>query len=138
MPCTYNLGCKVSPEITIKLCGKFDPQSNGDKLWKDLKENGYLTEKSHDETCKNKDVGVAVSAQIVVKPQSQSDLEFTLAWDMPVINFTKKTKEYSRYYTKYFGKNGDAGPAICDYALSNYSRWESLIDQWQRPICEDR
>lgn len=81
---------------------------------------------------------MALSAQITVKPETQSDLEFSLVWDMPVVNFLKKKHEYTRYYTKYFGKSGDAGPNITDYALQHYSKWENLIDEWQRPILEDR
>lgn len=65
-------------------------------------------------------------------------MEFALAWDMPKIKFHHKMKEYDRYYTSFFGNNGDAGPAICEYALQNYSRWEQLIDGWQRPILEDK
>lgn len=56
---------------------------------------------------------------------------------MPEINFFKNTKKYWRYYTKYFARTGESGPAICEYALQNFSKWEQLIDAWQRPILED-
>lgn len=84
-----------------------------------------------------KDIAVAVCSQICVKPQSQEDLEFALAWDMPIIKFYKKMKEYTKFYTKWFGKNCDAGPSICEYALQSFTRWESMIDAWQRPIIDD-
>lgn len=84
-----------------------------------------------------KDLGVAISGQVSLGPESQTDLEFALVWDMPIVNFHNKTKEYSKYYTKYFGKSGDAGPVISDYALQHFSHWENLIDEWQRPILED-
>lgn len=84
-----------------------------------------------------KDLGVGICGQIVVGPESQSDLEFGLVWDMPIVNFHMKTKEYSKYYTKYFGKSGEAGPTISEYAFQNYPHWENLIDEWQRPILED-
>lgn len=137
MPCTYSLACKVSSEINITRCGKFDPMANGDKLWQDLKINGQLTEKCVDESFKSKDVAVAVSAQVSVKPFAISDLEFSLAWDMPKIHFRKSPKMYSRYYTKYFGDTGDAGVHITAYALQNYIKWEHQIDAWQKPILED-
>lgn len=85
-----------------------------------------------------KDIGVAVSSQIHLKPKCQSDLEFVLAWDMPCVNFFKNTKQYWRYYTKFFGRSGEVGPAICEYALQNSSKWEQQIDAWQRPILEDK
>ncbi|XP_055381934.1 non-lysosomal glucosylceramidase isoform X2 [Condylostylus longicornis] len=137
MKCSYNLGCKISPEINITRCTKFDPSSNGEKLWNELNENGIIKEEIIDENLKSKDIGVALSAQVLVKSKKTQDLEFSLAWDMPVINFSKKLKEHKRYYTKYFGDSGDAGPKLCDYALKNYSYWEKLIDSWQRPILED-
>lgn len=42
-----------------------------------------------------------------------------------------------RYYTKYFGGNGDAAHNICAYALENYERWEHTISSWQQPILND-
>ncbi|KAG4076220.1 hypothetical protein HA402_014769 [Bradysia odoriphaga] len=137
MECTYCIACKVSPEINISRCHKFDPCGSGEKLWNDLRENGKLTEKSVDENLKSKDVAVAVSAQVHVKSKCQSDLEFVLAWDMPKVKFFKNTKQYWRYYTKFFGRTGEAGPPICEHALQNYGKWEQSIDSWQRPILDD-
>lgn len=84
-----------------------------------------------------KDLAVALCSQITIQQGTQKDVEFVLAWDMPVIHFTKRVKEYSKFYTKYFGALGDAGPKIAEYALQNYSHWEILISEWQRPILED-
>lgn len=53
MRCNYSIASKISSEINLSRCIKFDPASNGDKLWQDLKENGKLTEKSIDENCKS-------------------------------------------------------------------------------------
>lgn len=138
MECTYNLACKANPDVAISRCHKFDPCSTGERIWNDLKEHGHLTEASVDEHLKSKDVAAAVAAQVVVKGQRTADLEFTLNWDMPIINFYNKTKNHSKYYTKYFGQAGESGPKIADYALQNCSKWEQQIDNWQRPILEDR
>ncbi|XP_049549134.1 non-lysosomal glucosylceramidase isoform X1 [Anopheles darlingi] len=137
MACTYCLSCRSSSEINLTRCERFDPSGTGEKLWNDLKEHGHLTEQSVDETVKTKDVAVAVSGQILVQPGTTSELQFALVWDMPKVHFQKRGKEYHRYYTKYFGKTGDAGPTMSDYALTNYGKWERLIDEWQRPILDD-
>lgn len=42
-----------------------------------------------------------------------------------------------RYYTKYFGGNGNAAHNICTYALENFERWEQTITNWQQPILND-
>lgn len=138
MKCTYCLACKESDDNGVKIssCFKFDPNSSGENLWQDLKEHGKLSEKSIDESLKSKDVGVAICGQVLVKPGTQTDVEFSLVWDMPKVKFSKSEKEHTRYYTRYFGE-GSAGQAISEYALLNYSTWEGLIDEWQRPILED-
>lgn len=57
MDCTYSIACKnKGDDGVITSCPKFDPLSNGEKLWKDLKENGKLTEKSVDENLKSKKI----------------------------------------------------------------------------------
>uniref|UniRef100_A0A1L8E229 Non-lysosomal glucosylceramidase n=1 Tax=Nyssomyia neivai TaxID=330878 RepID=A0A1L8E229_9DIPT len=137
MECTYNLACKVAAGVTITRCHKFDPNGSGEKLWNDLKETGKLSDKSVDENLKAKDVGVAINGEIALKPEGTGDIEFCLVWDMPIVNFGKKLKQYSRYYTKHFGNSGEGGPRIADYALTNYHKWEQQIDAWQRPILED-
>lgn len=139
MECTYNIACKTTAEVKTSRCHKFDPSGTGEKIWTDLKEHGQLTEHSVEEHLKSKgDVAGAVAGQINLKGGSTGDLEFTLIWDMPLVNFYNKTKTYSRYYTKYFGRAGESGPKIADYSLQNGSKWEQQIDNWQRPILEDR
>lgn len=44
---------------------------------------------------------------------------------------------YYRYYTKFFGNEGKAGPKMSLYALRNFERWEEEISAWQRPILDD-
>ncbi|XP_068140847.1 non-lysosomal glucosylceramidase isoform X1 [Drosophila tropicalis] len=137
MPCSYNLACRVLPDISITRCPQFDPAGNGEALWAQLKEHGQLSDEPTQETLKTKDIGVAVCAHIALKPQASHELEFVLAWDMPKIQFPRKLKTHTRYYTKYFDDSGEAGPRICEYALKHYQSWERLIDGWQRPILND-
>lgn len=44
----------------------------------------------------------------------------------------------SRRYTRYFGSKGDSSPSLSHYALTHYSQWEKSIEEWQRPILQDR
>ncbi|CAD7086391.1 unnamed protein product [Hermetia illucens] len=137
LECTYCLACRLLPEINITRCVKFDPAGNGEKIWSDLKETGRLSDKCVDDNPKTKDVATALCAQVAIKPNATYDLEFVLAWDMPTVEFPMRMKKYSRYYTKYFGADGAAGPKICDHALKSYFNWEKLIDAWQKPVLED-
>lgn len=54
MPCTYNLACRVLPEINISRCVKFDPCSSGEQLWQQLKDQGQLNDGEADENLKSK------------------------------------------------------------------------------------
>lgn len=51
MDCTYAIACK-SDNDNSSCCTQFDPHGNGEKLWKDLAENGKLTDASSDEKLK--------------------------------------------------------------------------------------
>lgn len=53
MECTYAVACKGDSD-NLSCCTQFDPYGNGEKLWKDLLENGQLTEASLDEKLKGK------------------------------------------------------------------------------------
>lgn len=138
MECTYNIACRNTTEVSVSRCHKFDPSGTGEKIWNDLKENGKLTERSVEEHPKTKDVAGAVAGQLSVKAGGTGDLQFTLNWDMPRVSFYDGRKTYSKYYTKYFGDSGESGPKIADYALQNCASWENQIENWQRPILEDR
>lgn len=43
-----------------------------------------------------------------------------------------------RRYTRFFGPDGDAAPALSHYALRHYADWEEKISAWQSPVLEDR
>ena len=140
MPCNYTVGVyKSSDDIKVATIGKIDPNGNGSAVWKDLIENGIPTEKSEEKNLKEgKDVCVAVSAQKMIKAGNCEDIEFCLVWDMPKVKFPRGSKLYSKYYTKYFGADGNAGDKILDYAFKNFSKWEQMIvEEWQRDILED-
>ena len=43
-----------------------------------------------------------------------------------------------RRYTRFFGTKGDAAPSLAHHALHHYPRWEQSIEEWQRPVLQDR
>lgn len=43
-----------------------------------------------------------------------------------------------RRYTRYYGNKGDASPLLSHHALTHYRGWEKSIEEWQRPILQDR
>lgn len=111
-------------------------------------------------------MAAALAAGCSVLPHSRNTLEFCLAWDMPKITFGSGEREHRRYsnterlraretyhrsivfltlsvcvsrrYTRYFGTGGDASPVLSHFALTHYRQWEKSIEEWQRPILQDR
>lgn len=51
MNCTYAIACK-GDENNVSCCTQFDPLGDGEKLWKDLSENGKLTDVKADQSLK--------------------------------------------------------------------------------------
>lgn len=141
MKCNYLIGiCKTSDDMKISKVTKIDPNGNGNSLWKDLKQNGILTESSEEKSLKDgKDVCVAVCAEKSILSKASDEIEFGFVWDMPKVQFPKGEKIFTKYYTRYFGADGEAGPRILDYAFKNYSSWEHLIhEEWQKDVLEDK
>lgn len=138
MQCTYNLGCMKKTGVNISYCKQFDPKGDGSGIWEDLFQNGRFTKEVADEKLKKTEIGVGLCADFTVKPRLEQVVEFALVWDMPKVHFPKKLHTHHRFYTKYFGANGNAGPKICDYALKSFPEWEKEIFRWQDEVLSER
>ncbi|VDK43819.1 unnamed protein product [Anisakis simplex] len=149
MRCTYALAVKCNEHNSISRCSSFNPSKSGDVVWRSLWSTGHLsTEGCFDfsfvvfkgdiVTSTTKELAVAICCQSYVKPKSlfKSCMEFTLVWDMPIVQFGARNRNYRRRYTRFFGDCGDAAPAICTYALNKYPYWERSIENWQNPILD--
>lgn len=139
MPCTYAVSAVVNDDVTVTRMTEFDPAGNGQILWNQLATHGELKKSESKSQCtgKGQQIACAVCARVLVPALSTKILEFSLVWDMPRIHFPLKSKDHIRYYTKYFGSDGKAGPTLSHYALSNYQKWEEDIHKWQSLILDD-
>lgn len=139
MPCTYAIAVNSKPDLSVSKCLQFDPEGSGSKVWEDLNKNGAFKKI----TPKNKSdntfghLAVGLAAQMTVASSIATDVEFTLVWDMPVINFPGKARKYTKYYTNMFGQD-NATLKIVDYAFKNYRNWENEIVKWQKPVLDDK
>jgi len=58
---------------------------------------------------------------------------FALSWDKPWVRFGESAAPpLPRFYTRWFGTDGNAASCIASLALKQASRWEELIEQWQQ------
>lgn len=140
VPCSYNIAAAEKNGVTISHHTAFDPNGSGHNLWKNLHSNGSLgnsTAEATPKTAKGHEIATAVCASTIVAVGSKGQLDFCLAWDMPVVHFKAAENKYTRRYARWFGKSGDAGPKLCAHALTRYPAWEQKIEDWQNPILQN-
>ncbi|XP_055282970.1 non-lysosomal glucosylceramidase isoform X2 [Moschus berezovskii] len=139
-PYTMAVAARLSADTTVTHLTAFDPDSAGQQVWQDLLLDGQLDSLAGKSLPSQKGVGIAGAVCVSGKlpPRGRHRLEFSLAWDMPRIMFGAKGQVYYRRYTRFFGPDGDAAPALSHYALSHYADWEEKISAWQSPVLEDR
>lgn len=139
MKCTYGLGAKSQDNVVVSSLTYFDPCSNGEDLWHDLQNDGMLSAgpKKSPVTKRGEQIAAAVCVKIKVPSQSCGNAEISLVWDMPKIRFYESSSVYTRFYTKYFGDNGDVANVLCKYVLDNYKLWEQCVNLWQKSVLCD-
>ncbi|XP_031554727.1 non-lysosomal glucosylceramidase-like [Actinia tenebrosa] len=125
--------------VTVTTKSSFDSRTPCRRVWEDLMDDGKLSSSTEPSVRSRADQSLcaAVTATNTVPAKSKSELEFCLAWDMPTITFGTTGKKHYRFYTRFFGHHGNAGPALCSHALINYPDWEAKIEAWQNPILQD-
>ncbi|OCT56918.1 non-lysosomal glucosylceramidase [Xenopus laevis] len=138
-PYTMGVAVREKSGICVSHCTQFDPTGMGQEVWKDLLEDGRLDSAAGPSppTAKGKKSAAAVAAGCMVPPRGRETLEFCMSWDMPNIHFGAGHKVHHRRYTRYFGCQGDAAPALCHYGLTHLVEWEQKIEAWQEPILQN-
>ncbi|KAK7116158.1 non-lysosomal glucosylceramidase-like isoform X2 [Littorina saxatilis] len=139
-PCSYNIAAAVKDGLKVTQHTAFDPNGSGHNLWNNLHNNGHLgtSTETTPKTPKGQELAAAVCASTKVKAKAHGQLDFCLAWDMPVIQFKAAENKYSRRYARWFGTAGDAGPRLCAHALTLYPVWEKKIEDWQNPVLQNQ
>uniref|UniRef100_A0A665US71 Non-lysosomal glucosylceramidase n=1 Tax=Echeneis naucrates TaxID=173247 RepID=A0A665US71_ECHNA len=139
-PYTLCIAAREQPDREVSHQTAFSPKGTCSSLWSDLITDGRLDSPtgSSPPTPRGDKVAAALAVSCSVSAQGHNSLEFCLAWDMPKITFGSREREHIRRYTRYFGTKGDASPSLSHYALTHYRQWEKSIEEWQRPILQDK
>jgi len=79
-------------------------------------------------------VGAAVCLKNSSVPAGNTQtFSFALSWDKPWVRFGETAAPpLPRFYTRWFGTDGNAASFIASLALKQASRWEELIEKWQQ------
>uniref|UniRef100_A0A8C7XR32 Non-lysosomal glucosylceramidase n=1 Tax=Oryzias sinensis TaxID=183150 RepID=A0A8C7XR32_9TELE len=138
-PYTLCISAREQPDRKVSHQTAFSPSGTCSGLWSDLMTDGRLDSPSGSSppTQKGEKVAAALAVGCSVPAHGHNDVEFCLAWDMPLITFGSRERKHVRRYTRYFGSKGEASPSLSHYALTHYKEWERRIEEWQSPILQD-
>nr|GMD11333.1 non-lysosomal glucosylceramidase isoform X2 [Ipomoea batatas] len=110
-------------------------------MWSEIKEYGSFDRLKSEEISAPSEpgtvIGAAIAASLTIPAEKEHNVTFALAWACPEINFPSG-RTYHRRYTKFYGTLGHAAANIAHDALHEHSQWESQIEEWQKPILEDK
>lgn len=145
-PVTFAIAAQETEDVHVSSCPCFlisgtSQAMTAKEMWTEIKEHRSF---DNIKTYKNlvpselgSSIGAALAATVHIPPGSSREVTFSLAWDCPEIRFTSG-KTYHRRYTKFYGINGDAAARIASDAILEHLKWEHQIEEWQRPILEDK
>ncbi|KAH6835988.1 Beta-glucosidase [Perilla frutescens var. hirtella] len=147
-PVTFAVAAQETDEVHVSECPCFSISGTSQpitakQIWTQIQEHRSLDGIKDDDEKKQipsevgSSIGAALAATVHIPPGSSRHVTFSLAWDCPEIRFTSG-KTYHRRYTKFYGTNGDAAARIASDAILEHAKWEYQIEEWQRPILEDK
>ncbi|XP_030496092.2 uncharacterized protein LOC115712025 isoform X1 [Cannabis sativa] len=144
-PVTFAIAAEEMDDVHVSKCPYFliSGSSKGitaKEMWNEIKKYGTFDHLDCNETSvpskPGSTIGAAIAATLTIPSGAVRSVTFSLAWDCPEVRFIEKT--YHRRYTKFYGSHGDAAANIARDAILEHADWESQIEEWQRPILEDK
>ncbi|KAF8385466.1 hypothetical protein PRIPAC_74608 [Pristionchus pacificus] len=133
---TYGVYAKRNEKRLSISSTSFDPTTDGGPLWRALGEDGNL--QGYDRLLDGyRECAVAVCAETQVVSSECGEIEFALVWNMPEIDFGKKSKECKRRFSRFF-HGPSATSAMGAHAVKQRKNWQRQIEEWQQPVIADR
>ncbi|KAE9602071.1 putative glucosylceramidase [Lupinus albus] len=145
-PITFAIAAEETEYVHISKCPVFviSGASKGisaKDMWHEVKKHGSFDHLDFAEmpvpSEPGSSIGAAIAATVTIPADAQRIVTFSLAWDCPEVKFPGG-RTYCRRYTKFYGANGDAAAQIAHDAIIGHCQWEAQIEDWQRPILEDK
>uniref|UniRef100_A0A8C2X0F3 Non-lysosomal glucosylceramidase n=1 Tax=Cyclopterus lumpus TaxID=8103 RepID=A0A8C2X0F3_CYCLU len=122
-PYTLCIAAREQPDREVSHQTAFSPKGTCSGLWSDLITDGRLDSPTGPTEPTYEEKGKPVESKYNV---------FCF-----FVSVDARARVPSRY-ARYFGSKGDAAPSLGHYALTHYRQWERSIEEWQRPVLQDR
>ncbi|KAG8086635.1 hypothetical protein GUJ93_ZPchr0010g7452 [Zizania palustris] len=146
-PVTFAIASRETDGVRVTGCPRFTmgPSNSGDltakDMWDEIKKHGSFSDagagKAAGASRPGSSIGAAVAATTTVPAGGTRVVSFALSWSCPEVKFPAG-RAYHRRYTKFHGFDRDASAACLAHdALLEHMKWESQIEEWQRPILQD-
>ncbi|CAO2205518.1 unnamed protein product [Urochloa humidicola] len=148
-PVTFAIASQETDGVRVSVCLSFAMGASSSAgftaadMWDEIKKHGSFGHGGAGDAPRaaskpGSSVGAAVAASTSVPAGATRVVSFSLAWACPEIKFPAGTT-YHRRYTKFYGVDGDAAAEqLAHHALLEHMKWESQIEEWQRPILQDK
>ncbi|XP_042470867.1 non-lysosomal glucosylceramidase-like [Zingiber officinale] len=146
-PVTFAIAAHETNGVCVTECPCFLISGNykgftARDMWDEIKKNGSFSHLEDNRTTRPSEpgssIGAAVAATVTVPSKESRTVTFSLAWACPQVKFSSG-RTYNRRYTKFYGTDADVAAAnLAHDAIIECSNWESQIEDWQRPILEDK
>ncbi|XP_020106842.1 non-lysosomal glucosylceramidase-like [Ananas comosus] len=145
-PVTFAIAAQETTDVHVSECPYFVVSGKSEgftarDMWHTIKEHGSFDHfdpiKMSMHTEPGTSIGAAIAASVNVPSQATRTVTFSLAWACPEVKFPSG-KIYHRRYTKFYGTDGDAAASLVHDAILEHCSWESQIDEWQKPILQDK
>jgi len=128
-----------SPGVKVSYNARFTVNSDESaaSLWRDFRSEEGLRNQTNEAISKEgESIAAALAVEFEIDVGQTREIVFALAWDVPLARFGQGDS-YARRYTRFYGKEGDAAPAIAADALLQWRSWDQQISSWQAPIVDD-
>jgi non-lysosomal glucosylceramidase len=133
---TFAIMADEQPGVRLTTWDRFSVDDGSD-VWADFAADGRLGDIVDGRPSRpGEAIAAALAATVDLAPGETRVLSFSLAWDVPIVEFGAGTCWYKRY-TRFFDRSGRNAWAIGADALNRRSEWADAIDAWQAPMLSD-
>ncbi|XP_037414418.1 non-lysosomal glucosylceramidase-like [Triticum dicoccoides] len=147
-PVTFAIASQETGGVRVTCCPSFamgpsvpgGEQFTAKDMWEEAKNRGSFggAPRTSASSRPGSSIGAAVAAATTVPAGGTRAVSFALSWSCPEVKFPAG-RNYHRRYTKFLGLDRDAAAEqLAHDALLEHMKWESLIEEWQRPVLHDK
>ncbi|GLJ21298.1 hypothetical protein SUGI_0391310 [Cryptomeria japonica] len=144
-PVTFAIASRQTENVDVSVLPCFGlsgkSYTSAKDMWLTMKKQQHFDDENWNAGCSfaslpGEAVCAAVAASAMVEPHGTCSIVFALAWASPKVKFVKGST-YLRRYTQFYGTSEESAVNLVHDALMDYRRWETEIEDWQRPILKN-